>query len=108
VRDPFAGVELRQAARFAMTLVTEQARVSQRLHRLVELGVPELGEVFDDPTCLTAREVLRLAPTAEIARRPRTGTLADADRGPGHRRLGEARARRLQAPPMRNRSPCQS
>lgn len=95
VRDPFAGVELRQAARFAMTLVAEQARVCQRLHRLVELGFPELGEVFDDPTCLTAREVLRLAPTAEVARRRRTSTLADANQGPGHRRLGQARAERL-------------
>jgi transposase len=97
VRDPFAGVELRQAARFAMTLVTEQARVCQRLHRLVELGFPELGEVFDDPTCLTAREVLRLAPTAEVARRRRTATLADANKGPGHRRLGDTKAERLHA-----------
>jgi transposase len=97
VRDPFAGVELRQAARFAMTLVTEQAKVCQRLHRLVELGFPELGEVFDDPTCLTAREVLRLAPTAEAARRRRTGTLADANDGPGHRRLGQTKADRLHA-----------
>ena len=63
-RDPLAGVELRQAARFAMTLVTEQARVCQRLIRLVELGFPELGELFDDPACRTAREVLRVAPTA--------------------------------------------
>ncbi len=63
-RDPLAGVELRQAARFAMNLVTEQARVCQRLIRLVELGFPELGELFDDPTCRTAREVLRIAPTA--------------------------------------------
>jgi len=95
VRDPFAGVELRQAARFAMTLVTEQARVCQRLHRLVELGFPELAEVFDDPTCRIAREVLRLAPTAELARRRRTGTLADANKGPGRRRLGETKAERL-------------
>jgi transposase len=95
VRDPFAGVELRQAARVAMTLVAEQARVCQRLHRLVELGFPELGEVFDDPTCLTAREVLRLAPTAEAARRRRTSTLADANKGPGRRRLGVPKAERL-------------
>ena len=47
--DPLDGVELRQASRFAMTLVTEQARVCQRLIRLVELGFPELGELFDDP-----------------------------------------------------------
>lgn len=96
-RDPLAGVELRQAARFAMALVTEQARVCQRLIRLVELGFPELGELFDDPTCRTAREVLRIAPTARAATRRRTATLANANAGPGHRRLGPTRAERLQA-----------
>lgn len=96
-RDPLAGVELRQAARFAMNLVTEQARVCQRLIRLVELGFPELGELFDDPTCRTAREVLRIAPTASAATRRRTSTLANANAGPGRRRLGMARASRLQA-----------
>ena len=95
-RDPLEGVELRQAARFAMTLVTEQAKVCQRLVRLVELGFPELGELFDDPVCRTAREVLRIAPTARAATRRRTSTLADANGGPGHRRLGMARAERLQ------------
>ena len=93
-RDPLDGVELRQAARFAMTLVTEQARVCQRLIRLVELGFPELAELFDDPACRTAREVLRVAPTAAAARRKRTGTLADANAGPGHRRLGATKAER--------------
>ncbi len=96
-RVPLAGVELRQAARFAMTLVTEQARVCQRLIRLVELGFPELGELFDDPACRTAREVLRIAPTAAAARKRRTSTLADANAGRGHRRLGEAKAERLKA-----------
>jgi transposase len=96
-RDPLDGVELRQAARFAMTLVAEQAKVCQRLIRLVELGFPELGELFDDPTCRTAREVLRIAPTARAATRRRTSTLANANAGPGRRRLGEARAERLQA-----------
>ena len=96
-RDPLAGVELRQAARFAMTLVEEQAKVCQRLVRLVEIGFPELGELFDDPTCLTARQVLRIAPTASAARRRRTATLANANSGPGHRRLGQMRAERLQA-----------
>jgi transposase len=96
-RDPLVGVELRQAARFAMTLVTEQARVCQRLVRLVELGFPELDELFDDPACRTAREVLRVAPTAAAARRRRASTLADANAGPGHRRLGETRAARLKA-----------
>jgi transposase len=97
VRDPLAGAELRQAARFAMTLVTEQARVCQRLIRLVELGFPELGELFDDPTCRTAREVLRIAPTARDATRRHTSTLANANAGADHRRLGTARAERLQA-----------
>jgi transposase len=94
-RDPLAGVELRQAARFAMTLVTEQARVCQRLVRLVELGFPELGELFDDPACRTAREVLRIAPTAAVARKRRTSTLANANARPGHRRLGETKAEQL-------------
>jgi transposase len=97
VRDPLAGAELRQAARFAMTLVTEQARVCQRLIRLVELGFPELGELFDDPTCRTAREVLRIAPTARAATRRHTSTLANANAAPGHRRLGTMKAERLQA-----------
>ena len=95
-RDPLAGAELRQAARFTMTLVTEQARVCQRLVRLVELGFPELGELFDDPTCRTARQVLRIAPTARAATRRRQSSLANANAGPGHRRLGQAKAERLQ------------
>jgi transposase len=97
IRDPLAEVELRQAARFAMTLVEEQAKVCQRLIRLIELGFPELGELFDDPTCRTAREVLRIAPTARVATRRRTSTLANANAGPGHRRLGMSKAERLQA-----------
>ena len=96
-RDPLAGAELRQAARFAMTLVQEQAKVCQRLIRLVELGFPELGELFDDPTCRTAREVLRVAPTARAATRRKTSTLANANAGPGHRRLGSQKAEVLQA-----------
>ena len=80
-----------------MTLVSEQARICQRLVRLVELGFPELGELFDDPACRTAREVLRVAPTAAAARKRRVSTLADADAGPGHRRLGEAKAERLKS-----------
>ena len=96
-RDALEGTELRQAARFAMTLVTEQARVCQRLIRLVELGFPELGELFEDPACRTAREVLRVAPTAAEARRRRTSTLAEANAGPGHRRLGTSKAERLKA-----------
>ena len=96
-RDPLAGAELRQAARFAMTLVQEQSKVCQRLIRLVELGFPELGDLFDDPTCRTAREVLRVAPTARAAIRRKTSTLANANAGPGHRRLGSQKAEVLQA-----------
>jgi transposase len=95
--DPLVGAELRQAARFAMRLVAEQTRVCQRLIRLVELGFPELGELFDDPTCRTARAVLRIAPTARRATRRRQATLAAANAGPGRRRLGRAKADRLLA-----------
>ena len=63
----------------------------------MELGFPELGQLFDDPACRTAREVLRIAPTAAAARRRRLRTLADANAGPGHRRLGETKAERLKA-----------
>lgn len=93
--EPLAGVELRQAARFAMALVGEQAKVCQRLYRLVELGFPELLEVFEDPTCRTARAILRIAPTARQATRRRPSTLADANRARGHRRLGDQRASEL-------------
>lgn len=41
--------------------------------------------------------MLRLAPTARAATRRRSATLADANKGPGRRRLGEARAERLAA-----------
>jgi len=42
-REPLAGGELREASRFVMTLVQEQAKVCQRLQRLIDLGFPELG-----------------------------------------------------------------
>ena len=96
-RDPLVGVELRQAARFAMTLVTEQARVCQRLIRLVELGFPELGELFDDPTCRTAREVLRIAPTAALPPDARRRPSPMPTRGLAIDASGEAKAERLQA-----------
>ncbi len=82
-RDPLAGVELRQAARFAMTLVTEQARVCQRLLRLVDLGFPEFGDLFDDPTCRTAREVLRHRPHGHSRQAP-----PDIDPGQREQRTG--------------------
>lgn len=39
-RVPLADAELREAARFARTLITEQARVCQRIIRLVDLASP--------------------------------------------------------------------
>ncbi len=69
IREPLAGAELREAARFALTLVTEQSRVSQRIGRLIELGFPELEQAYDDPTCTSALAVLRLAPTAAAVAR---------------------------------------
>lgn len=96
-REPLKGAELREAARFAMTLVTEQAKVSQRIVRLVDLGFPELGQAYDDPTCTSALAVLRLAPTASVAARKRVATIADANRGPGKRAVGLAKAEQIQA-----------
>lgn len=95
-REPLVGVELREAARFCMRLVEEQVKVCQRIRRLVEISFPELGEVFDDPTCDSALAVLRRAPTARAAARRQLQTLADSMRPGGRRRLGPAKARRLQ------------
>ncbi len=79
-----------------MTLVDRAGEASASASiRLVELGFPELGEVFDDPTCRTAREVLRLAPTARCARRRRTTTLADANGAPDIVVSGSPKAERL-------------
>src|SRR5438128_11364346 len=60
------------------------------------MGFPERKEAFDDPTCDTARAILRQAPTARTAVRRRLATLADAIRPGGRRRLGETQARRIQ------------
>lgn len=97
VRDPLAGAELREAARFAMRLVEEQSRVCQRILRLVDLGFPELHQVWDDPTCVSALAVLRIAPTARLAARKRVETLARANQGPGQRAIGRAKAERIHA-----------
>ncbi len=97
VRDVLAGAELREAARFAMMLVNEQARICQRILRLVELGFPELEAAYDDPTCTSALAVLRTAPTAAAAARKLTATLATAARPGGGRRIGERKAAQIQA-----------
>ena len=105
-REPLAGAELREATRFAITLVSEQAKVCQRIQRLVDLGFPELREAFDDPTCASALAVLRQAPTAAAARRKRTSTLAQAARpGTGRRAIGAKRAEHLKAVAERSVAP---
>jgi transposase len=96
-REPLAGAELREAARFAMHLVEEQSRIDNKITRLIELGFPELEQAYDDPTCTTALAVLRLAPTAAAVARKRVATLADANRGPGHRAVGPTKAERIRA-----------
>ncbi len=80
-----------------MSLVDQQGRVCQKITRLVELGFPELEQAYDDPTCTSALAVLRLAPPAKAVTRKRVGTLADANRGRGHRAVGATKAERIQA-----------
>lgn len=90
--DPLAGAELREAARFAMTLIKEQGQCCQRLQRLVDLVFPELNEAFEDPSCDSGLAVLRLAPTASIAQRKHVTTLATAKAPDGKRSIGRKRA----------------
>jgi len=98
VQTPLAQSELREASRFTMRLVREQAEVCQRIQRLIDLGFPELREVWDDPTCVSALAVLRKAPTAPALRRLRTDTLAALKRpGEGGRAIGRTKAEELQA-----------
>lgn len=78
--DLLSGAELREAARFAMRLVDEQARLTQDIVRLIDLGFPGLRAVWDDPTCTSALAVLRIAPTVRTAARKRIETLARANR----------------------------
>jgi transposase len=96
IREPLAGTELREAARFAMHLVEEQSRVDNKITRLIDLGFPELEQAYDDPTCRSALAVLRLAPTAAAVARKHVATLADANRAPGHRAVGTAKAQQIQ------------
>lgn len=96
-REPLAGAELREAARFAMRLVEEQARLRNRITRLIEIGFPELEQAYDDPTCVSALAILRLAPTAHAAARKRPETLARAERPGGGRPIGDKKAREIVA-----------
>ena len=94
--EPLQGSELREAARFAMGLVQEQARVCQKILRLVDIGFPELREAYDDPGCASALALLRVAPTARAAARRRTQTLAAA-RTAGGSVVGPKKAAIVQA-----------
>lgn len=93
-RDPLGGQALREAARFAMTLVQEQARVCQRILRLVDIGFPELQDAFEDPSCATAIALLKTAPTARAASAKRHATLAKA-RTAGGRVVGAKKAAQI-------------
>jgi transposase len=94
---PLAQSELREAARFTMRLVQEQVEVCQRIQRLIDLGFPELREVWDDPTCVGALAVLRKAPTARAVARLPFETLAALKRpGEGARAIGRTKAEQLQ------------
>jgi transposase len=104
-REPLAGGELREASRFVMTLVQEQAKVCQRLQRLIDLGFPELGDVFEDPGCASALAVLRVAPTAAAVRRKRAASLAAAKAPCGRRSLGARKAAELKALAERSVAP---
>jgi len=95
-QEPLVGAELREASRFAMRLVREQGQVCQRILRLVDIGFPELAEVWDDPTCVSALAVLRRAPTARAVTRMGAERLAQLKRpGKGGRAIGPAKAAEL-------------
>jgi len=96
-REPLHGSDLREASRFAMTLVQAQAQVCQRLQRLIDLAFPELKDVFEDPGCDSALAVLRVAPSASAVRRRRVTTLAAAKAPEGRRSLGMTKAAQLKA-----------
>ncbi|HEU0251076.1 MAG TPA: IS110 family transposase [Solirubrobacteraceae bacterium] len=96
IGEPLVGAELKEAARFAMRLVREQAQVCQRIQRLVDIGFPELREVWDDPTCVSALAVLRHAPTATAVARMHQDRLARLKRpGSGGRVVGPMKAAQL-------------
>ncbi len=96
ISEPLVGAELKEAARFAMRLVREQAQVCQRIQRLVDIGFPELREVWDDPTCVSALAVLRHAPTAAAVARMHQDRLARLKcPGGGGRAIGPLKAGQL-------------
>ncbi len=104
-REPLQGSELREASRFVMTLVQEQAKVCQRLQRLIDLAFPELGDAFEDPSCASALAVLRVAPTAAAVRRKRAASLAAIKAPGGKRSLGAKKAVELKVLAERSVAP---
>jgi len=95
--DPLAGVELRQSARFAMTLVTEQAEGLPEAVSPRRAWLPGASRAVRDPTCRTREQSfvwlrqLRQRPDDELR------LWLNANAGPGRRRLGQAKAERLAA-----------
>jgi transposase len=104
-REPLVGTELREAARFAESLVAEQGKVCQRIQRLIDLGFPELRDAFEDPTCASALAVLRETPTASAVRRRRMSTLARVAAPHGKRAIGGKRAAAVKAAAERSVAP---
>ena len=106
-RDPLAGVELRQAARFAMTLVTEQARVCQRLCAWSSSASPSSA------SCSTIRPAAPHARCCGSRRPPGGDPPPDLDARQRQRRarpsrLGQAEGRAAPGRRSRPRSRCPS
>lgn len=95
--------------RFQQLHQSQQSRVCRRhsldlLRGLVfdaqgnlDLAFPELKDAFEDPSCDTALAVLRIAPSASLARHKRVTTLAVARAPGGRRRLDMTKAAVLKA-----------
>jgi hypothetical protein len=96
--DPLAGSEHDQAARFAMTLVTQQGTVCRSLIRIVELGLLEPGELLDDPP--QARLPLNKEASLELSDQ-RTGERLEGPSVEPARRRRPDRARCRTASPTR-------
>ena len=97
-RDPLAGAELRQAARFAMTLVDGAGEGLPAAHPPRRARLPGARRAVRRPHLPDgpggpADRARRRGPPRGGGRRP----WPTPNAGPGHRRLGQAKAERLQA-----------